>query len=175
MSRIRIGRKLPGYKFPLHYTGAPQRRIFIPEWYVTLVKPRKEMPKNYVRFHVPADMTKYDMKEYLDKVYKIPVMSISLSIVNYIRYRQPTPWRKDQYMWKFLEPWKIAHVYLGNNETFEFPEILTKIKDEDDEEMEGMDSKTMVEQQEAYSKFAEKQQTTGTSIKDKTYFENKWL
>ena len=58
-------------------------------------------------------MTKYDMKEYLDKIYNIKVLNVKLSVVNYVRYRAPMPWKnKGQTEWKFIEPWKIAHVFL---------------------------------------------------------------
>uniref|UniRef100_H2Y9C9 Large ribosomal subunit protein uL23m n=1 Tax=Ciona savignyi TaxID=51511 RepID=H2Y9C9_CIOSA len=163
-------------RFPLHYDGAPQRRIFIPEWYITMVKPRPEMPKNYVRFHVPADMTKYDVKEYLDKIYNVSVMSVHLSVVGYIRYRYQTPWKTDKYMWKFMEPWKIAHIYLGKNETFEFPDVLTKPADDlDDDDLSDASTQTKVEQYEQYSKYTASQKNEPEGLKNKVFFENKWL
>merc|ERR1719354_389872 len=90
MRRIRIPGKLPKIVFPVNYEGAPQRRLYMPEWYVTMVKPdEKNLPKNYVKFHIPADMTKYDLKEYLDKVYGVKVMNIKLTTVGYQKYEYP--------------------------------------------------------------------------------------
>ena len=46
-------------RFPVNYEGAPQRRLYMPEWYVTMVKPdEKNLPKNYVKFHIPAELVK---------------------------------------------------------------------------------------------------------------------
>jgi len=45
------------FSFPLSYEGAPQRRLYMPEWYVTLVKPKPEekRAKNYVQFQIPGE------------------------------------------------------------------------------------------------------------------------
>merc|ERR1739838_683605 len=40
--RLQIRNRLPKMSFPLSYEGAPQRRLYMPEWYVTLVKPKPE-------------------------------------------------------------------------------------------------------------------------------------
>lgn len=188
MSRIRIAKKLPYLKFPLYYEGAPQRRLFFPDWYLTLVKPRPEMPSNYVRFHVPADMTKYDMKEYLEKVYDVPVMSVRLSIVNYMRYKSPLITKasregRPRYEWKFLEPWKIAHVFLGEGKTFEYPDVFKVIDDEilgeeelgKSNDMEEIENKTLVEQFDQHQKDLKKLETKVSTKDSKIYFENKWF
>jgi len=83
-------------------------------------------------------MTKYDVKEYLDKIYNLKILNVNLGIVNYIRYRSPLPWKTNGLTeWKFIEPWKIAHVFLVSNyntlfcrfvfcfsSTFRYKEIL---------------------------------------------------
>nr|CAB3263968.1 39S ribosomal protein L23, mitochondrial-like [Phallusia mammillata] len=177
MRRIRLPGKLPTVKFPLHYEGAPQRRLFFPEWYFTMVKPREEMPSNYVRFHIPADMTKYDVKEYLDKLYNVSVVSITLGIVNYQRFKAPNPWRKNSYTWKFVDPWKIAHVYLANGDTFKFPDVFQlspEDAEEDDADSMNEETHTLLEIEERMKKLFKKQQSQ-TSDRDKIYFDNRWL
>ena len=57
-------------------------------------------------------MTKYDLKEYLDKVYGVKVMNIKLTTVGYQKYKFPTPWIKGGYKWEFMDPYHEAHVYL---------------------------------------------------------------
>ena len=59
-------------------------------------------------------MTKYDVKEYLDKIYGVKIFNVKLSVVNYVRHRAPQHWKigTKHYEWKFIDPWKIAHVYL---------------------------------------------------------------
>jgi len=155
MRRIRLPRKLPTMQFPLHYEGAPPRRLFFPEWYITCVKPKDVKPKNYVRFHIPADMTRYDLKEYLKKVYDIPVASINLAPVGMMKYKC---WNlMGGYEWKFMDPYKIAHVMLAEGQTFEFPEMLndpespTQIQELEKFEREQSANKLSFEQ-EAHSK-----------------------
>jgi len=164
MRRIRLPRKLPTVQFPLHYDGAPSRRLFFPEWYVTCVRPKEDMPKNYVRFHIPADMTKYDMKEYLKKVYDIPITSVRLGIVGYMKYKSPTPQKKGGYEWKFQDPYKIAHVYLGEGQTFEFPELIDP------------DNLTVVQKVEQFEN-DQKANNLNADAKaySKQYFSNEWL
>ncbi|XP_039254851.1 large ribosomal subunit protein uL23m-like [Styela clava] len=135
MSRIRIPGKLPYLQFSPFYKGAPQRRLFFPDWYVKLVKPYVKMPSDYVRFHVPHDMTKYDLKEYLEKIYEIPVASVELRPVQWGRYQDES--RK----WCFTDPYKIAHVRLGKGMQFEYPDLTPTAEQKD----ENPDDVTMFE------------------------------
>uniref|UniRef100_A0A3B5MZK6 Large ribosomal subunit protein uL23m n=1 Tax=Xiphophorus couchianus TaxID=32473 RepID=A0A3B5MZK6_9TELE len=59
--------------YPLYQLGNPQLRIFRPNWLLTLVRPGKEQPPDTVQFRIPMDMTKYDVKNYLEKIYNVPV------------------------------------------------------------------------------------------------------
>uniref|UniRef100_A0A3B3CHV5 Large ribosomal subunit protein uL23m n=1 Tax=Oryzias melastigma TaxID=30732 RepID=A0A3B3CHV5_ORYME len=59
--------------FPIYQLGNPQLRIFRPNWFLTLVRPGKEQPPDTVQFRVPMEMTKYDVKNYLEKIYNVPV------------------------------------------------------------------------------------------------------
>lgn len=154
MRRIRLPRKLPSVQFPIHYEGAPARRLFFPEWYITCVKPKYDMPKNYVRFHIPADMTRYDLKEYLKKIYDLPVSSIKLGVVGHMKYKSYN--MMGGYEWKFMDPYKIAHVMLGDGQSFHFPtlfndESLTQIQELEKFENEQKDKKLNFEE-EAHSK-----------------------
>jgi len=151
--------------FPLHYEGAPQRRLYMPEWYLTLVKPDEEMPKNYVRFHIPADMTKYDLKEYLSKIYDVKILSITLETVGYQKYAQPTPWKKEGFEWKLFDPYHVAHIYLANGETFEFPNFLQNAEGKNENSFVEYYEKVM-KQNEDYSKSLQNQ---------KHLFQNRWL
>lgn len=51
-------------------------------------------------------MTKYDFKEYLEKIYNIPVARVTVAPVTWVRYKDGLG------KWQFIEPWKIAHVEL---------------------------------------------------------------
>lgn len=41
-----------------------------------LIKPRDPQPKNVVQFEVSMQMTKFDIKNYLEKIYKVPVENV---------------------------------------------------------------------------------------------------
>lgn len=51
-------------------------------------------------------MTKYDIKEYLEKIYSIPVAGVRLADVTWVRRRD------EAGKWHFRDPFKIAHVTL---------------------------------------------------------------
>ncbi|XP_068170165.1 large ribosomal subunit protein uL23m isoform X1 [Antennarius striatus] len=59
--------------YPLYQFGGPQLRIFRPNWFLTLVRPGKEQPPDTVQFRIPMEMTKFDIKNYLEKIYNVPV------------------------------------------------------------------------------------------------------
>uniref|UniRef100_V5I5T5 Large ribosomal subunit protein uL23m n=1 Tax=Ixodes ricinus TaxID=34613 RepID=V5I5T5_IXORI len=61
--------------YPQYVKGNPQLRIFLPNFWMKLVKHGKPQPPNTVKFVVPLQMTKYDVKNYLEKIYKVPVAS----------------------------------------------------------------------------------------------------
>jgi large subunit ribosomal protein L23 len=40
------------------------------------VRPEHKQPPNIVQFHVSLEMTKHDIKNYLEKIYSIPVVDV---------------------------------------------------------------------------------------------------
>ncbi|KAF3689020.1 39S ribosomal protein L23, mitochondrial [Channa argus] len=66
--------------YPLYQLGNPQLRIFRPNWFLTLVRPGKEQPPDTVQFRIPMEMTKYDVKNYLEKIYNVPVGAVRTRI-----------------------------------------------------------------------------------------------
>ncbi|KAI3371513.1 hypothetical protein L3Q82_024096 [Scortum barcoo] len=82
--------------YPLYQLGNPQLRLFRPNWFLTLVKPGKEQPPDTVQFRIPMDcnddlqkahmgsgagrMTKCDVKNYLEKIYDVPVGAVRTRI-----------------------------------------------------------------------------------------------
>lgn len=45
-----------------------------------LVRPEQNQPKNVVLFHCSMEMTKYDVKNYLTEIYKVPVTEVRTRI-----------------------------------------------------------------------------------------------
>ncbi|XP_013779891.2 probable 39S ribosomal protein L23, mitochondrial [Limulus polyphemus] len=62
--------------YPLFVKGNPQLRIFLPNFWMKLVKPKYPIQPNNVHFIVSMEMTKHDVKNYLEKIYNIPVVNV---------------------------------------------------------------------------------------------------
>jgi large subunit ribosomal protein L23 len=45
-----------------------------------LIRPIHEQPKNVIQFECSMEMTKYDVKQYLEKIYKLPVVEVRTRI-----------------------------------------------------------------------------------------------
>jgi large subunit ribosomal protein L23 len=57
-----------------------QARICLPNWYVKVVRPGKELPENEVMLHVPLKMTKLDVRNYLQSIYNVEVAKVNTRI-----------------------------------------------------------------------------------------------
>lgn len=66
--------------YPIYQRGNPQLRVFLPNFWMKLVRPTEEQPANVVTFAVSTEMTKYDVKNYLEKIYKLPVVDVRTRI-----------------------------------------------------------------------------------------------
>ena len=64
------------FRYPIYQAGNPQLRVFLPNFFMKLVKPRDPQPPNVVMFHVSTQMTKHDVKNYLEKIYNVPTENI---------------------------------------------------------------------------------------------------
>merc|ERR1719471_1755881 len=63
-------------------------------------------------------MTKLDVKNYLEKIYKVPVMNVNTTIVSGRTYHRQTVLKDDDR--------KLAFVTLRSGESFEFPDVVKK-------------------------------------------------
>jgi len=121
--------------YPLYAAGAPQLRVFLPNFWMKMVKPYTPQPPNKVQFHVSMEMTKFDVKNYLEKIYKVKVMAAQLQVSDG-RYVSPhKPEGQDAYhlgkrKMRKMPDFKIAYVTLAEDEKFEFPEIFPEDKQE---------------------------------------------
>uniref|UniRef100_A0A8C1V6J0 Large ribosomal subunit protein uL23m n=1 Tax=Cyprinus carpio TaxID=7962 RepID=A0A8C1V6J0_CYPCA len=66
--------------YPLYQLGNPQLRIFRPTFNLALVRPGKEQPPDTVQFRIPMEMTKFDVRNYLEKIYSVPVAAVRTRI-----------------------------------------------------------------------------------------------
>lgn len=86
-----------------------------------LVKHEKPLPPNEVKFVIPLQMTKYDVKNYLEKIYKVPVADVRTKIMQgKIRRAEGKSYlvKDDDY--------RVAFVTLPKGEEFTFPDLFSK-------------------------------------------------
>uniref|UniRef100_A0A8B9V0J0 Large ribosomal subunit protein uL23m n=4 Tax=Anatidae TaxID=8830 RepID=A0A8B9V0J0_9AVES len=118
--------------YPLFQLGGPQLRIFRPNFFMLAVRPGVPQPEDTVQFRVSMEMTKVDIKNYLEKIYNVPVAAVRTRIQygannkrNHKNQRVKTP------------DYKVAYVQLGKGQTFQFPNLFPE--KEQDEEAQSFD------------------------------------
>lgn len=62
--------------YPRFARGNPQLRVFLPNFWMKLMRPTYPLPPNKVQFACSMQMSKYDVKNYLTQIYKIPVVDV---------------------------------------------------------------------------------------------------
>jgi len=55
-------------------------RVFLPNFWMKLIQPINKQPDNIVQFHCSMEMTKFDIKNYLQKVYNVNVLDVKTYI-----------------------------------------------------------------------------------------------
>ncbi|XP_003747897.1 39S ribosomal protein L23, mitochondrial [Galendromus occidentalis] len=105
--------------YPLYRRGNPQRRVFLPNFFMKIVKSKVDIPKNMVKFEVPLQMTQFDVKNYLEKIYKIPVAHVKTEVI--LGEIKPQRWKG--YLVK-NDDYRIATVTLHEGSFFEFPKMF---------------------------------------------------
>ncbi|KAG7468380.1 hypothetical protein MATL_G00142310 [Megalops atlanticus] len=125
--------------YPLYQLGNPQLRLFRPNFFMTLVRPGRELQPDTVQFRIPLEMTKCDVKNYLEKIYNVPVATVRT------RIQYGTNKKRNHLNQRVKRPdYKVAYVQMAQQQTFEFPDIFPK-KDAKPEEgsMEELEQKFM--------------------------------
>uniref|UniRef100_A0A0A9WQJ2 Large ribosomal subunit protein uL23m n=1 Tax=Lygus hesperus TaxID=30085 RepID=A0A0A9WQJ2_LYGHE len=116
--------------YPIYQRGNPQLRIFLPNFWMKLVRPEHKQPENVVQFITPTQMSDHDIKQYLEKIYKVEVASVRSQIKEGLIKRQ----RLRGYIIK--EPdYRQAFITLPPGQTFKFPDISTEKEKQDDNEI----------------------------------------
>jgi large subunit ribosomal protein L23 len=54
--------------------------VFLSNFWMKMIRPAHEQPGNVVQFECSMEMTKYDVKNYLEKIYKLPVIEVRTRI-----------------------------------------------------------------------------------------------
>ena len=105
---------------PLWNPGNPRHRIFMPLYWLKIVKPEYNIPKDMVKFECHWQMTKNDVKQYLEKLYQVPVLDVRIEIQKGSYMEHP---KKPMLLSPPMEDRKFAFVQLKEAE-FSFPDIF---------------------------------------------------
>jgi len=129
--------------YPIYQKGNPQLRVFLPNFWMKLVKPKELQPPNVVQFVVPTGMTNHDIRSYLEKIYHVQVADIKSACVD----GKVKEAYKGGYVVK-EDDFRRAYVTLPRGQTFQFPDIHTSSKVEQKRE----DEKALIESEASYKK-----------------------
>ncbi|XP_068800914.1 large ribosomal subunit protein uL23m [Struthio camelus] len=105
--------------YPLFQPGGPQLRLFRPDFFMAAVRPGVAQPADTAQFRVSMEMTKVDIKNYLEKIYNVPVAAVRTRIQYGAHNRRN---HKNQRVKK--PDYKVAYVQLGQGQTFQFPNLF---------------------------------------------------
>lgn len=67
-------------RYPIYQRGNPQLRVFLPNFWMKLVRHTPKQLPNIVHFQCSMEMTKFDIKNYLEKIYNVPVVQVRTNI-----------------------------------------------------------------------------------------------
>ena len=66
--------------YPIYQRGNPQLRVFLPNFWLKLIRPETPQPNNVVVFSCSMQMTKHDITNYLKEIYQVPVVDVRTRI-----------------------------------------------------------------------------------------------
>ncbi|XP_045677008.1 39S ribosomal protein L23, mitochondrial [Phyllostomus hastatus] len=109
--------------YPLCQLGGPQLRVFRTNFFIQLVRPGSAQPEDTVQFRIPMEMTRVDLRNYLERIYGVPVAAVRTRV-------QHGPGRKrDHRNVRVKTPdHKVAYVQLAHGQTFTFPDLFPERK-----------------------------------------------
>uniref|UniRef100_A0AAA9TZ22 Large ribosomal subunit protein uL23m n=1 Tax=Bos taurus TaxID=9913 RepID=A0AAA9TZ22_BOVIN len=94
--------------YPLYQLGNPQLRVFRTNFFIQLVRPGTAQPEDTVQFRIPMEMTRVDLRNYLERVYNVPVAAVRT------RVQHGSNRRRDHRNVRIKQPdYKVAYVQLG--------------------------------------------------------------
>ncbi|XP_057585935.1 39S ribosomal protein L23, mitochondrial isoform X1 [Hippopotamus amphibius kiboko] len=109
--------------YPLYQLGNPQLRVFRTNFFVQLVRPGTAQPEDTVQFRIPMEMTRVDLRNYLERIYNVPVAAVRT------RVQHGSNRRRDHRNVRIKKPdYKVAYVQLAHGQTFTFPDLFPEKK-----------------------------------------------
>ncbi|GAB0091193.1 39S ribosomal protein L23, mitochondrial [Sergentomyia squamirostris] len=132
--------------YPIYQKGNPQLRVFLPNFWMKIVRPELEQPRNVVQFNCSLAMTKHDIRNYLEKIYEVPVVDVRTRIESGKTSQDP-----HFGFVKKAEDVKIAYITLPKEMSFEFPDIFPE-----DKKKQQKDEKSLDEAKKNHKKFLDR-------------------
>ncbi|KAM7086078.1 large ribosomal subunit protein uL23m [Molossus nigricans] len=131
--------------YPLYQLGNPQLRVFRTNFFVQLVRPGTAQPEDTVQFRIPMEMTRVDLKNYLERIYSVPVASVRT------RVQHGSNRKRDHRNVRVKKPdYKVAYVQLAHGQTFTFPDLFPERKPSPESDSEDKDlQQQLLEEQQA--------------------------
>lgn len=146
----------PAFRYPIYRPGNPQTRLLLPQFWMKIMRDeRNKSPPNSVQFEVHREMTKHDIREYLEKIYEVKVLKIrTYTIEGKDAFDRATdePWLRTTFTTTDFDR-KFAFVTLKDS-TFYFPDIAQGYRSKQNKEEEA-------EKKIAMKKEAESSKTLG--------------
>ncbi|XP_032270953.1 39S ribosomal protein L23, mitochondrial isoform X1 [Phoca vitulina] len=107
--------------YPLYQLGGPQLRVFRTNFFIRLVRPGSVQPEDTVQFRIPMEMTRVDLRNYLERIYNVPVAAVRT------RVQHGSNRKRDYRNVRMKKPdYKVAYVQLAHGQTFTFPDLFPK-------------------------------------------------
>ncbi|XP_048663834.1 39S ribosomal protein L23, mitochondrial isoform X2 [Marmota marmota marmota] len=105
--------------YPLYQLGGPQLRVFRTNFFIQLVRPGTVQPEDTVQFRIPMEMTRVDLRNYLERIYNVPVAAVRT------RVQHGSNRKRDHRNVRIKKPdYKVAYVQLAHGQTFTFPDLF---------------------------------------------------
>ncbi|XP_017784933.1 PREDICTED: probable 39S ribosomal protein L23, mitochondrial [Nicrophorus vespilloides] len=133
--------------YPLYQRGGPQLRVFLPNFWMKLVRPQQEQPPNVVQFSCSIEMTKFDVKNYLEKIYGVKTVDVRTRIALGKTKRDLV----NGYVVK-EDDIKYAYAILPKDEVFKFPNLFPK----EVEESQKQEEKSLEEAKKIYNQYVDR-------------------
>ncbi|XP_047548154.1 39S ribosomal protein L23, mitochondrial isoform X3 [Lutra lutra] len=120
--------------YPLYQLGNPQLRVFRTNFFIRLVRPGTAQPEDTVQFRIPMEMTRVDLRNYLERIYNVPVATVRT------RVQHGSNRKRDHRNVRVKSPdYKVAYVQLAHGQTFTFPDLFPDKKQSPDGSPSGDD------------------------------------
>ncbi|CAH1113518.1 unnamed protein product [Psylliodes chrysocephalus] len=133
--------------YPIYQKGSPQLRVFLPNFWMKLVRPTHKIPSNVVQFACSMEMTKFDVKNYMEKIYNVKCVDVRTRIHMPKTRREVTA----GYVIKDDDV-KYAYVIMPKGVEFKFPDLFEESKEKEDEDHE----KALKQAKEGFDQFLSK-------------------